>query len=328
MQLFYTVRPGDTLSQIARRWQLPVETLIAANNVNPPYNIYVGQQLSVPPGVDVIRVKPGDTVYKIAQLFGVPQAIIIEANRLQPPYSVQAGQLLKVPPGSSYYVVQPGDTLFQIARRFNVLTGGQSNYELIRQINRLGSNDLSPGMKLIIPYAPPGDRGLIAYTSNRGGSYDLWLYILSNGGTVQLTTGLGASNSIPFWSPDGKRIAFAGGNGILYVYQLAEGAISRIDQLVEGEGSYLSWSPNSQKLAYSNQNEIRLYNVITHQVQRVTQPGATDVQWIPGGTELFYQAPDGAGFSQLFRIRTDGTGKQQITQNSGGRYNNVRLSTD
>src|SRR5687767_4154659 len=108
MQLFYTVRPGDTLYKIARRWELPLETLIAANNLTSPNSIYVGQQLSVPPGVDVIRVKQGDTVNQISQYFGVPASVIIQANELQPPYVIQAGQLLKVLPGVPYYVVQPG----------------------------------------------------------------------------------------------------------------------------------------------------------------------------------------------------------------------------
>jgi TolB protein len=326
MQLFYTVNPGDTLYQIARRWQLPVESLIAANNVAPPYTIYVGQQLSVPPGVDVIRVRPGDTVYTISQAFGVPQATIIEANRLQPPYIIQVGQLLKVPPGNPYYVVQPGDTLFQIARRFNVVTAGHSNPQLIREVNRLPSNNLFPGMRLLIPYAPIGDRGLIAYTSNRGGDYDLWLYNTSNGVNTQITAGLGESFSVPFWSPDSRRIAFVGKNNILYVIELTENTIARIDQFVEGLGVYLNWSPDSQKLAYSKQDEIILYNVITHQAERIIQPSATDVQWFPSGRELLFQAPDASGVSQLYRIRTNGTGKQQITENTGGSLNHVRLS--
>ncbi|WP_404328125.1 LysM peptidoglycan-binding domain-containing protein [Mesobacillus maritimus] len=84
MQFFYTVRQGDTVSQIAKRWELPVESLIAANNLAPPYTLYVGQQLSVPIGIDVINVKAGDTVYKIAQAYGVPPSVIIQANQLQP----------------------------------------------------------------------------------------------------------------------------------------------------------------------------------------------------------------------------------------------------
>ncbi|MFC0470461.1 LysM peptidoglycan-binding domain-containing protein [Halalkalibacter kiskunsagensis] len=328
MQTFYTVRSGDTLYQISRRWNLPVESLIAANNMVPPYTIYVGQQLSVPPGVDVIRVRPGDTLFQIAQVFGVPQATIIEANQLQPPYIIQVGQLLRVPAGNPYYVVQPGDTLFQIARRFNVVTAGHSNPELIRQVNKLPSSDLFPGMILLIPYAPVGDRGLIAYTSNRGGEYDIWLYNTSNGVNKQITSGLGESFSVPFWSRDSRRIAFVGKNNILYVIQLAEGTIARIDQFIEGLGIYVSWSPDSQKLAFTKQDEVILYNVITHQAQRINQPGATDVQWFPNGTELLFQAPDASGISQLFRIRTDGTSKQQITENTGGALNYVRLSPD
>jgi TolB protein len=328
MQVFYTVRPSDTLSQIARRWELPVESLIAANNLSPPYTIFVGQQLSVPPGVDVVRIKPGDTVYKLSQDFGIPQAIIINANQLQPPYILQMGQLLTIPPGVPYYVVQPGDTLFQIARRYNVLTGGRNNFELIKEVNRLPSDVIYPGMKLIIPYAPPGDSGLIAYTSNRGGDYDVWIYHTGNGLSQQITSGLGESYSIPFWSPDSRKIAFVGKNGLLYVLNVAENTIARIDQFAEGLGVYLSWSPDSQKLVYTKPNGIILYNVSTHQAQIINQPGATDAQWFPSGNELLYQSTDEAGGSQLFRIVADGSAKRQITQNTGGGLNTVRLSSD
>lgn len=326
MQIFYTVRSGDTLYQIAKRWEIPVDSLIAANNLEPPYTIFVGQQLSVPPGVEVIRVRPGDTVFKISQYFGVPESTIIEANQLFPPFIIQSGQLLKVPPGNTYYVVQPGDTLFQIASRYNVITNGQSKPELIKQVNNLPSSTIYPGMRLAIPYAPPGGQGLIAYTSNVGGDYDLWLYNPSNGDNRKITSGLGESFSNPFWSPDSKRIAFVGKGEILYVLHLTEGTIARIDQFSEGLGVYISWSPDSQKIAYTKQNEIILYNLNTHQFQKLNQPGATDVQWFPSGAELLFQAPNASGISQLYRISTDGTGKRQITRNTGGLLNNVRLS--
>jgi TolB protein len=328
MQLFYTVRPGETLSQIAKRWELPVESLIAANNLAPPYTIFVGQQLSVPPGVDVVRIKQGDTVYKLSQNFGVPQGFIIHANQLQPPYVLQIGQLLTIPPGVPYYVVQPGDTLYQIARRFNVVTGGRSNFELMKEVNRLTSDVIYPGMNLIIPYAPPGEDGLIAYTSNRGGEYDVWIFHPNHGLSQQITFGLGESFSIPFWSPDSKKIAFVGKKAILYVVDVAENTIARIDQFADGLGAFLNWSPDSQKLVYTKPNGIVLYNVSTHQAQILNQPGATDAQWFPNGVELLFQAADEAGVSQLFRIAADGTVKRQITQNNGGGLNTVRLSPD
>jgi TolB protein len=328
MQFFYTVRQGDTVSQIAKRWELPVDSLIAANNLTSPFTIYVGQQLSVPPGVDVINVKAGDTVYKIAQTYGVPPSVIIQANQLQPPYVLQIGQLLTVPPGVPYYVVQPGDTLFEIARRFNVTTGGQSNFELIRGTNGLTSYTIYPGMRLRIPYAPPGEGELIAYISNRSGEFDLWLYNLGNGVNRQITFGLAKSDSAPFWSPDSSKIAFVGKNGILYVVTLRTNMVAAIDQFSEGLGVFLDWSPDSQKLLYYNRNTIILYNTLTHQAVTIPQSDATDVQWFPNGTELLYQAPDQNGVSQLYRIRIDGTEKVQITRNTGGRHNHVRLSPD
>lgn len=328
MQFFYTVRPGDTLYQIARRWELPVESLIAANNLSTPNSIYAGQQLSIPPGVDVIRVKPGDTVYQISQNFGVPASVIIQNNQLQPPYSIQAGQLLKVPPGVPYYVVQPGDTLFQIASRFNVITGGHNNFELIMKVNNLSSSVITPGMNLIIPYAPPGDRGLLAYTSNRSGSYDIWMYNPSNGVNQQITNGLAESYSTPFWSPDSTKIAFVGKNGILNIFNLVDNSTAQIDQFSDGLGVFLDWSPNSQEIVYTKTNGLVIYNVITHRARILNASGATDAQWFPSGTELLFQQPDTRGVSQLFRIKTNGTGKVQVTRNTGGRLNNVRLSPD
>ncbi|XKG66963.1 LysM peptidoglycan-binding domain-containing protein [Mesobacillus maritimus] len=227
-----------------------------------------------------------------------------------------------------YYVVQPGDTLFQIARRFNVTTGGQSNFELIRVTNGLTSYTIYPGMRLRIPYAPPGESGSIAYISNRGGEFDLWLYNLGNGVNRQITSTLGESYSVPFWSPDSSKIAFVGKNGILYVFSLGTNKVAQIDQFSEGLGVFLDWSPDSQKLVYNNRNTIILYNTVTHQAQTISQPNATDVQWFPNGVELLYQAPDQNGVSQLFRIRIDGSEKVQITHNTGGRHNHVRLSPD
>jgi TolB protein len=328
MQNFYTVRTGDTLTQIAKRWELPVTSLIAANRMAPPYTIYIGQQLSIPPGVDVIRVKERDSIYKISQNFGVPPEVIIQANQLQPPYVIQVGQLLTVPPGVPFYVVQPGDTLFQIALRFNVVTGNMVNVSRLKEVNRLISDIITIGMRLVIPYAPPGAPGSIAYVSNQGGQYDLWLYYLTIGSNRQITRGLGESFSYPFWSHDSSKIAFVGKNNILYVIFVMNERVIMIDQFQEGQNVFLDWSPNSQKLVYAKPEGIVVYDVSTHQALRLNQFNATDVQWFPDGQELLFQAPDEQGVSQLYRMKSDGRTRRQITQNSGGRYNYVRLSPD
>ena len=78
-------------------------------------------------------------------------------------------------------------------------------------------------MKLVIPYAPTGDPGFLAYTSNHGGQYDIWVYNPRTGENKQLTNGLGDAFSQPIWSPDSSRIAFVGKNRIIYVYLCRDG---------------------------------------------------------------------------------------------------------
>jgi TolB protein len=181
---------------------------------------------------------------------------------------------------------------------------------------------------MFVPFTHHGHQGLIAYTSDHGGHFDIWLYNPQNGSTVPLTNQLGEMFSRPEWSFDGKFIAFVGKNNIFYVIRLSEGYFAKIDQLEEQALSNLAWSPNRSILAYSKNGQIILYNVVNHQVQRINEIGATDVQWFPNGSELLFQSPDASGISQLFRIRIDGSRKKQITRNTNGFLQNVQLSPD
>lgn len=328
MQFFYTVRQSDTLDQIAKRWELPVTSLVAANNLMPPYTLSIGQQLSIPPGVDLYRVQSGDSVYRISQHFGVPVGLIAEVNQLMPPYILHVGQLLKVPPGVPYYVVQSGDTLNDIGQRFNVTQAGKSNPGLIQKVNELPSSTIQVGMKLSIPYAFAGDYGFIAYTSNRAGQFDIWALNVRTGEQKQLTNNLGDVLSQPIWSPDSNRIAFVGENRVLYIIYVTTGLIGGVDQLDEGGNFSLDWSPDSSSVAYTARGNIMLYNATLHAAKTIVQSRATDVNWFPDGMELLFQALDETDTSQLFRIATDGTNGRQITRNTDGPLHDARLSPD
>lgn len=328
MQFFYVVRPNDTLQQIAKRRELPIQSLIAANNLPVSGQISMGQQLSIPQGVNIYQVQPADSVYRISQEYGVPTSMINEKNQLQAPYILQAGQLLNVPEGIPYYVVQSGDTLEQIAKRYNVTKDGEYSPDLIQQINELPSRTISQGMKLIIPSAQFNDDGFIAYTSNRGGTYDIWTYNLRNGENQQLTNGLGDTFSQPVWSPDSSRIAFVGKDRIIYIFYTVENIIAAIDQLEEGGDFTLDWSPDSSSLVYAARGIIILYNATLHEAEIVNQPGASDVNWFPNGSELLFQALDSSGISQLYSSGIVGTDRKQLTNNTAGPLQNVRLSSD
>lgn len=101
----YTVRYGDTLSAIARRFGTTVAALQSANGIANPNRIYAGQVLRVPCGGGTTpppatgtwyRVVAGDTVNRIAARFGVSPWSIINLNGLHYPYTIYVGQYLRV----------------------------------------------------------------------------------------------------------------------------------------------------------------------------------------------------------------------------------------
>ncbi|KGE19188.1 PD40 domain-containing protein [Paenibacillus wynnii] len=169
-------------------------------------------------------------------------------------------------------------------------------------------------------------QGWIAYTSDRGGVFDIWLYRPQDGFNFQLTQGLGAEFSVPYWSPDSRRIAFIGIGNVVHLLDTVTLAVARIDQIEPY--TLLDWSRDSRTLAYVKNGQIIIYDTFSHISYAIPQPGARDVQWFPSGAELLFSAPDSTGITQLFRIRADGTDRRQITQNTDGPLHNVRISPD
>lgn len=101
----YTVRPGDTLYNLARILGTSVEAILAANPGINPTSLQVGQILCLPtgravpcPGGTIYRVRPGDTLYGIARSFDVPLERIIRANPgLSTSSIIYPGQPLCIP---------------------------------------------------------------------------------------------------------------------------------------------------------------------------------------------------------------------------------------
>ena len=99
-----SVRKGDTLYSISRRYNVPLKDLIEANNLRPPYNLNVGQTLRLPAAQYHI-VKKGDTLYSIAREHNLVVASLTRKNNLQAPYTLYVGQKLALSgsvSGSSY----------------------------------------------------------------------------------------------------------------------------------------------------------------------------------------------------------------------------------
>ncbi len=162
---YYTVKPGDTLADIAAKLGTSVQSLASANNLGDVDTIYVGQVLNVPGGgqstVPTVpaacsanyTVQWGDTLSAIAWRNGVSVNSLMTANNLYAG-TIYAGQKLCVPgsytppssPTGYYYTVQSGDTVTNIAYRFGV-----SQWSIVEANNLSDAGFIYVGQKLLIP---------------------------------------------------------------------------------------------------------------------------------------------------------------------------------
>lgn len=92
----YTVRPGDTLSGIARNTGASIGAIADANNIAPPYIIRPGQVLDIPAG-RYHEVQRGETGIAIARTYGVDWSEVATLNRLEEPFILRAGQRILLP---------------------------------------------------------------------------------------------------------------------------------------------------------------------------------------------------------------------------------------
>ncbi len=94
--IYYAVQNGDTVSTIARRFGLTVNTILWANNLSAFSLIRPGDSLTILPASGIMyTVKPGDTASKIAAKYGIEADKIISSNNVSS--GLKAGQKLILP---------------------------------------------------------------------------------------------------------------------------------------------------------------------------------------------------------------------------------------
>lgn len=205
----YTVRRGDNLGGIARKFGVSIQDLKDWNKL-PDGRIRAGQKLAVqalrkedaPARESVTRksvnnvaasgerytVRSGDSYYSIASSLGVDQDALMELNGAENS-RLQLGQVLKVPVGAvrvaevsaprsnnlatdaktGSYEVRSGDNLYSISRRLGVALSD------LQRWNNLGaSTDIRPGQKLLVKDSATGK---LVPTRERSASY----YVVRSG---------------------------------------------------------------------------------------------------------------------------------------------------
>ena len=95
----YTVKKGDTLSGIAKKFGTTVDAIAKLNNIKNVNLIYAGQKLRIPTKTAKAvyhTVKKGDTVIGLAEKYGSTMQQIVSWNKLKDPDLIYVGQKLRV----------------------------------------------------------------------------------------------------------------------------------------------------------------------------------------------------------------------------------------
>lgn len=144
----YTVKKGDTLSQIAYDNKITTSELKKANNLASDL-LKIGQVLIIPSkstGEINYIVQKGDNLYTIANKYDTTISDIKKINNLST-NTLHIGQLLKIPGSINYntYIVKKGDSLWKIANKYD------TTVKKIMTINNLSTPTLKIGQSLLIP---------------------------------------------------------------------------------------------------------------------------------------------------------------------------------
>lgn len=103
-QASYTVRPGDTLSEIAQRNGVTLNALLLANpQIRNPDRIFVDQRVALPAGAGggtAYTVRVGDTLSGIAARHGVDWRDLARDNGLSNPHLIMPGQRIRIGGGT------------------------------------------------------------------------------------------------------------------------------------------------------------------------------------------------------------------------------------
>ncbi|MEM7145382.1 MAG: LysM peptidoglycan-binding domain-containing protein [Verrucomicrobiota bacterium] len=179
----YVIQQGETLHAVARKHNVSISQLIAANNLVSPDNIQLGQTLVIPGAhppapsqsstaapqapAEPTRtanytVRRGDTLSSIARAHGSSVSAIITENNMANPNALALGQSLRIPGATKTVAATPSSASSSPASDKNRFPSGYAYYTVIpgdnlysiarvfgtsqQELERL--NNLSPGASI------------------------------------------------------------------------------------------------------------------------------------------------------------------------------------
>ena len=200
------------------------------------------------------------------------------------------------------------------------------NAEPVTVVN---TTQITSGLGLDLHPSLSPDGNSIAYSSDRGSGYEVFIRPLTPGGReIQLTSD-GAQNFEPAWSPNGKLIAYHSKNrGGVWVVPAFGGVAKQISDF----GSYPAWSPDGNSLVIQSSGigddlfamasgallTTTLWTVSAQggapkQITKMGSPpgGHGSPSWSPDGKRIAFTSYDPAG-SVIWTIATDGLDLKRV----------------
>ncbi|MFA5001102.1 MAG: peptidoglycan DD-metalloendopeptidase family protein [Candidatus Paceibacterota bacterium] len=188
----YTVRPGDTLDEIAQMYNVSVNTLRWSNDIKRGDIIRPGETLTILPITGLkITVKNGDTLKSLAKKYNGNVEEIIAYNNLDLTKGLKVGDSIIIPDGQDGTIVssaKPGSTL--PAKYIGPSYSGYyakpvANYRRTQGLH--GHNAIDMAAPLGTPiYASASGKVIIAKSSGWNGGYGNYLVVSHPNGTQTL----------------------------------------------------------------------------------------------------------------------------------------------
>ncbi len=191
----YVVRKGDTLSDIAKMFNVSVNTILWANDLPRASALKEGQTLTILPisGVRYI-VKKGDTLASIAKKYKGDAEEIAQFNGLDHGAALAVGQIVIVPDGELIVTptktpdIKPGSKLATfIGNLLRPITGGRKT----QGIHGFNGVDLASYMGADV-FAAASGNVIIARSGGWNGGYGSYIVIDHGNGVQTLYSHLSA----------------------------------------------------------------------------------------------------------------------------------------
>jgi membrane-bound lytic murein transglycosylase D len=167
--ILHKVRPGETVSELSRRYSVPVHLLAAWNDISDISRIRAGQQLVfyVQSSGNRVAAISSNSVEK-KQFRPERRKDVAKGDKKPQQVPVMHAAVrddLQSENSGHYYLVKEGDSLWKIAREFDL------DSKQLKQLNGLKTNAIHPGDRLLVARPQPSGAEFY-YQVHRGDS--LW----------------------------------------------------------------------------------------------------------------------------------------------------------